>query len=354
MQEKPVVVIIPAYEPDEKMLLLLKQISCSLTQAQIIVVDDGSGIQKAELFTEAESYALILHHEKNQGKGSAIKTALSYIEKQAIKNRCIVIADADGQHTIDDIRKVAKKAGETDSFVLGCRAFIGNVPARSRFGNTVTRGIFRLATGVRVSDTQTGLRAFPVSMIPYMEHIEGERYEYEMNVLLQCARDKVNIVEVPIETVYIEENQSSHFRVIKDSCRIYKEILRFSCSSFLSFLIDYGMYWILHLLCAALGVQQAVVPSNLGARVVSSICNYSMNKRYVFQNKENIVRSAIRYFTLVLIILAMNTILLLCLVHTVLPNVYLSKILVECIMFFVSYTIQKHYVFHMEKESVEV
>lgn len=353
MRGKEIAIIIPAFDPDERLLRLLDELTISIHNITLIVVNDGSKEETNDIFRKAEDYSIVLTHSKNYGKGRAIKTALTYVQMNEQEDTIVVIADADGQHTVEDINKVAKAAGEDCTLVLGSRSFVGDVPARSQLGNALTRGIFRLATKVSIQDTQTGLRAFSYKMIPYLKRIEGERYEYEMNVLLQCARDGITIKEVPIETVYIEENKSSHFRVIKDSYRIYKEIIRFSCSSLLSFLIDYGMFSIWNVIFGALGVHQVVAMSNLLARFISSICNYTMNKRYVFKDKESVRSSAVKYFSLVVTILAMNTLLLMILVHTIIPNPYVAKIIVEFIMFIVSYYMQKHFVFHNNrKESV--
>lgn len=346
MRENPVAIIIPAYDPDERLLLLLEEITIRMNNTHLIIVNDGSKEEKHEIFHRAEKYAVVLNHRKNYGKGRAIKTALAYIQLVEAKDTIVVVADADGQHTAEDIDKVVEQTGAEQTLILGSRALVGNVPARSRFGNMLTRGIFRLATKVSVKDTQTGLRSFSYSMIPYLIGIKGERYEYEMNVLLQCARDGIDMIEIPIATIYLEENQSSHFRVIKDSYRIYKEIIRFSCSSLLSFCIDYGLFTFWNLLFGALGMHQVVAVSNLGARCISSICNYTMNRKYVFKDRDSIHKSAVKYFALVIVILGMNTILLMILVHTIVPNPYIAKVVVEIIMFLVSYYVQKHFVFH--------
>lgn len=353
MRENPVAIIIPAYDPDERLLQLLEEITIKLHNTHLIVVNDGSKEEKNDIFNRAHDYGIVLSHSKNYGKGRAIKTALSYIQLNETKDTIVAVADADGQHTVGDINKVVEAVGKGQNLILGSREFEGDVPARSQFGNILTRGIFRLATKVSVKDTQTGLRAFSYSMIPYLKGIEGERYEYEMNVLLQCARDGINMIEIPIATIYLEENQTSHFRVIKDSYRIYKEIIRFSCSSLISFFIDYGLYTLWNLILGALGMQHVVAISNLGARCISSVCNYIMNKKYVFKNKDSVHSSATKYFALAIMILGMNTLLLMLLVHTVLPNPYIAKIIVEIIMFLVSYKVQKYFVFHSRQLPVK-
>ena len=93
----------------------------------------------------------------NQGKGQALKTAFTYIQEQNIYGT-VVTADADGQHKVWDIFRTANKASENpNKLILGVRAFSGKVPLRSRFGNSLTKALFKLQTGVGVTDTQTGL-----------------------------------------------------------------------------------------------------------------------------------------------------------------------------------------------------
>ena len=232
--------VIPAYQPDFNLLTLIEKIH-KKGDFSIIVIDDGSSPECKEIFAQAENYGTVLRHQVNQGKGQALKTAFAYIQSLNIPGT-IVTADADGQHKIWDILRTSNKANENPStLVLGVRAFTGKVPLRSRFGNSLTRILFKIQTGVAVSDTQTGLRAFTTDLIPFMMEVEGQRYEYEMNMLLEASK-QYPILEVPIETVYINDNQASHFRPIRDGLMIYKNILKFALSSFSSFIVDYLVY----------------------------------------------------------------------------------------------------------------
>ena len=159
----------------------------------------------------------------------------------------VVTADADGQHLPDDIVRVAEKLFEwPDSIVLGS-AFRGDVPLRSRMGNAITRKVFNFLSGQRVRDTQTGLRGLPASALPDMLKLPGERYEYEMNMLLEAPRFGLKLREIGIETVYIDNNSGSHFNPLKDSWRIYKSILMFAASSMLAFVIDFVLFTLLSL-----------------------------------------------------------------------------------------------------------
>ncbi len=222
--------LIPAYQPSAFLPDLVKQLySLDLT---VIVVDDGSGEQYSEIFDKCSPYALVLRHDKNEGKGHTLKTGLNEIYKRHGTNCAVVTVDADGQHRAEDALKVINLAEQDPSaLILGSRVLEKNTPLRSRFGNTATQWVYRMCTGYSIRDTQTGLRAFTGDLIPILVEIPGERYEYEMNMLLQFARDKRKITEYPIETIYIDNNSASHFDAVKDSVRIYKEILKFSVSS---------------------------------------------------------------------------------------------------------------------------
>lgn len=226
MMFQDVVIVIPAYEPDDRLLELLKNIRDKENQMfDIILVDDGSGADFAPLFAIAQSnYACHLQrHADNKGKGRALKTAISYILDNFPNAKGIVTIDSDGQHTYEDMMKcLAEFLQHPDRLVLGVRTFEKSVPLRSKFGNLLTRDVLGAMTGVNVSDTQTGLRVIPMSWLPKLLTVEGERYDFEMNMLLEAKEDNILIREVGIATIYLDENQSSHFDVIRDSIRIYK------------------------------------------------------------------------------------------------------------------------------------
>lgn len=338
MTEKNIV-LIPAYEPNRILLDLI--MSFRANGFQIIVVDDGSGLRYADLFRKASSDAVILRHIENKGKGCAIKTGLSYIKKNLCENGIIVTVDSDGQHRVEDAGKLCNLVAlHPDSMVLGSRRLKKNVPLRSQFGNMITRLVYRITTGLKVYDTQTGLRAFSMKLVPELLEISGERYEYEMNVLLEFARRHIPILETEIETIYIDNNRGSHFDTLHDSYRVYKEIIKFSAASFAGFLVDYIIYGLL--LFLAVGLKKA----NIGARIVSATVNYILNRKLVFKNKESIVKSAIQYFLLAAAILAGNTIVLELLVSYGGYHHMFAKLLTELLFFWISWFIQKYIIFN--------
>lgn len=217
--------LIPAYQPDEKLYRITEELFEN--GFEIVVVDDGSGVCYEEIFRKIAPIAKILTHERNQGKGAALKTGIAYIAKKEQSPYVIVTLDADGQHSITDAIAVCKEAEQRrNSLILGSRAFDGKVPWKSKAGNTITKWIFSFVAGVKISDTQTGLRAFSDVQAEKMEEIPGERYEYEIDVLLEYAKEGREIEEVPIRTIYLDDNKSSHFHAFRDSALIYSEILK--------------------------------------------------------------------------------------------------------------------------------
>lgn len=223
------IVLIPAYQPDEKLLSTLEALDA--LNFGLVVVDDGSGKDYDDIFIQAGKYARVIRYAVNRGKGGALKQGIRCIRKCFPNCRYLITADADGQHSPSDIANLSKRLMEGEHrFVIGSRAFVGEVPLRSRFGNSLTRQVFALVSGVRVQDTQTGLRGFDRSLFDWLLSIPGNRYEYEMNVLMSAARDQIEIDEISIQTIYENDNSTSHFDPIKDSIKIYKEILKFAIS----------------------------------------------------------------------------------------------------------------------------
>lgn len=337
------IALIPAYEPEPALLELLRQVREAGFSA--VVVDDGSGEKYNALFQDAGAFAEVLGYMKNCGKGCALKTGMRYIRAHFSGDDTVVTLDSDGQHSVADALRVCEESRRhPDALVLGSRALRENVPLRSRLGNGITRFVYRAVTGVRVHDTQTGLRAFPVSMIPELLEIPGERYEYEMNELLTFARGGRPIREVEISTIYFDQNRGSHFDTARDSLRVYREILKFSASSLVCFLLDYGLYALFSSLTSGLGASGVTV-SNLCARVVSAGVNYTLNRRLVFRSKAAVWSSALKYFALAAVILAGNTLVLNLLVLRLGWNRYLSKLLTELLFFTLSWSVQHAAVF---------
>jgi len=335
--------VIPAYKPDLTLIHLLQRVKAK-SSLHIVVVNDGSPASYNSIFQEAQKCATILCYPSNQGKGQALKNAFTYIDTLG-QYGTVVTADADGQHNVWDIFRVSKKAQENPNhLILGVRSFSGKVPLRSAFGNKVTRFLFQRQTGVSVTDTQTGLRGFTTNMIPFMLEIEGQRYEYEMNMLLQACK-AYPIVEVPIETVYINDNKTSHFRPIQDGLMIYKDMFKFALSSLSSFIVDYLVYAVALLFLVAVPTTLRILLANGIARVTSSIFNYSANKKLVFKNEDSLLKTGSSYLGLAIGLFILDTALIRLFYTIFNGNLLLIKILVGALLFSLSWFIQKKFVF---------
>ncbi len=225
------IVLVPAYQPGHPLITLVTDLRDAAPDTSVVVVDDGSSPASAQVLDEARDLGCtVVSHVTNRGKGAALKTGFRHVA-QAHPGHDVVCADADGQHLVADILRVADHVRRTGRMTLGVRRFEGDVPLRSKVGNTVTRLLFRAVTGYGVQDTQTGLRAYPHALLDWLQSIPGERYEYEMNLLLHAARAGHPIDEAVIATTYVDDNASSHFGPLTDSARIYWPLVRFAASS---------------------------------------------------------------------------------------------------------------------------
>lgn len=351
------VILIPSLEPDDRLPAYIENLHASGFE-RFVIIDDGSSEKYQPIFEKIDAMpgCTVLHHEVNRGKGAALKTGYKWIEENCPDITGVITADADGQHTVPDCVKMAEALTKGErALYLGSRDFsLPHVPPKSRFGNRTTTLVFWMLYGQWLCDTQTGLRAFRKEELGFMQQIEGERFEYEMNVLIACAREKIPMPAITIETVYENDNAGTHFNPIRDSIRIYKvllgQYLRFVGVSIASFLLDNGLTWLLNdLLLASVMPDQAFRLSvcNLIARVGSSVFNFTMNKQLIFKLKGNTGKAAVKYFALCLVILGLSVCgqLLLSFVGI---DVHIGKPICDTLLSLLSYRIQHRWVFKEE------
>lgn len=337
-----VTVVVPAYRPGDALVHLVEELVAVRPTVRVLVVDDGSGPCFDLLFEASRSAgAELLRLPRNGGKGRALKSGFSHLHERGGTD-VVVCADADGQHAVADILAVADAVDDAapPHLVLGVRGFATSVPLRSRIGNDATRLLFQLSTGVHLADTQTGLRAFPAALLPWLAGVAGERYEYELTMLLQAVRQGVVLRTVPIRTIYLDDNSSSHFRPVADSVRIYRPLLLFLAASLSSFLID---------AVALLTFQAAtgsLALSVVGARLLSATVNFALNRRLVFDRDRTTStrRSVGRYAALAVTVLALNYLLLYALVGLGAP-LLAAKVATEISLVALSYGAQSRSVF---------
>lgn len=335
------IALIPAYKPEEVMLPFLHDLKERF--GTIVVVDDGSGKEYKGIFDAVRMMGIdVTAHAVNLGKGRAIKTGLNFIMQKYPDCDGVITADCDGQHAPEDIVAVRDALiASPECLIVGGRRFTGNVPRRSRAGNGVMRVLFTLSTGMKIYDTQTGLRGIPRSLFARLLRLPGERYEYEINMLLRLSEWGVKPKEIPIKTIYLNENKGSHYNTLRDSLRIGARMLLFALGSIVSFLVDYGVFILLTVLglpyWGAFGL----------ARAVSCTVNYLINSNVVFRG--NCTRKTmLKYYALALFVLFLGMGVMGLTASLQMP--VLIKLCYDLVMYVFNYFMQRDVVFRPEKE----
>ena len=347
------IILIPAYKPDQSLVRLARALREQDPNAEILVIDDGSGSTYAPIFTELRIDGVTVQtHPANKGKGAALRTGIAWAKANR-PGEVIVTADADGQHLPRDIFRVGVRtetaAAEQKSIVLGVRTKPDpnageegtRVPLRSKIGNSATVGFFALATGTRVADTQTGLRGFTPQILDWLLQIPGDKYEYEFSMLLRATRADVDLVQVPIVKVYEPGNPTSHFRPLRDSALIYAPLLAFLASSFLTgFLVDAIALFVL------VGMGVPLLAAVVGARIISALTNFTVNRMLMHDGgaRPSASSSLVRYTVLAVGILVANAALMEALTGLG-ASLLVAKILTELILIPISFAVQRRWVF---------
>ncbi|MGM0214483.1 glycosyltransferase [Enterococcus sp. AZ109] len=338
-------IVIPAYEPEPRFLTFLTNLLCQ-TDRPVIVIDDGSGPDYQAVFAEAKRKgAILLTHPHNLGKGAALKTAMRFQLRNIPEASGIVTADSDGQHRTADILNIANLVEKHENTLfLGARQFDqAQVPFKSRYGNKLTAKMFRFSTGTTLSDTQTGLRGIPQNHLEQLLEIPGRRFEYEMNMLMQAKEVGLSLEEVPIETVYFGNNEHSHFRSVADSLLVYLPFLKFIASSGLSAVFDI-LFFVILLKLVFPTASNALFAATALARICSGVLNYQLNRHFVFKTEHQQLKEASKYALLFASQLLLSFLLVQGLAG-LFQHIILIKLVVDCGIFFLSFYIQRRFVF---------
>jgi glycosyltransferase involved in cell wall biosynthesis len=333
--------VIPAYRPSEALVDLVRAL-VEKDIGPIVIVDDGSGPEYQEVFSRAAAFpdVILLRHATNLGKGSAVKTGINSALCDFPALVGIVTADADGQHDAGDVERVAHKLlARPDCLVLGSRSFGGGVPFRSRLGNLATRAVIHVLMGQKLADTQTGLRGIPVSLLPRLLRIESTGYEFELEMLIAAHHWPIDIIEVPIRTIYAPGNKSSHFNPIIDSMKIYYVLLRFSSVSLLTALLDTLVFYL------AYSHSSHLLTSQILGRMFGVGFNYSMVRSSVFHSRQGHQAVLPKYLLLVLVSGTASYAGIRFLSSRLGINAVPAKVLVETLLFLVNFTVQRTLIF---------
>lgn len=325
-EELKYVALIPAYQPNEKLPKIVSELQKN--NFEVIVVNDGSDLSYQQYFDECDTK--VISYPANRGKGYAIKKGLEYIQ-HTYKDCIIVTIDSDGQHQISDAINLCEYAkNNRETLVIGKRLRKENMPLRSNIGHTITRFVFELATDEKIYDTQSGLRAFSKELIGYMLEISGDRFEYEMNVLLNLNKRKIKYKEIEIKTIYIDNNKSSKFKVIRDSIKIYGKIIKYKINSILPFLSDIIMYAILIM------ALEEIAISNIISKLLSTVFYFFLNRKEIFKNKKYLITKIITSISTIIL----GTLIILLLSNII--NTYIAKIITEIILIIVMHKLKKY------------
>ncbi len=352
-------IVIPALNPKSDLIEYVDTLIAN-GYHHILLVDDGSRNECRATFDaiEAKPGCSVLRHDVNLGKGRALKDAMRYYLETYTGDgrddespRGIITVDSDGQHTAEDVFKVATAMDENPgSLILGARDFDSdNVPSKSRFGNKCTVVALKLFIGGNISDTQTGLRGIPEGSIDRFSTLPGDRFEYETQMLIDAIRSGTDIREVPIRTVYIDNNSETHFHPVIDSFKIYRVIFgtffKYMLSSLSSFLVDYGIFCGMIFALGRTDITQSrsVWISTVVSRICSSLFNYTINRKLVFRSSRGMM-TLVMYYVLCIAVMAASAALVSLIGATGFP-VQIAKIVVDTLLFIVSYRVQKQVIF---------
>lgn len=347
------IILIPSLNPDGKLVNYVKELQ-ETGFCHIVLVDDGSREECRDIFRllEQDEGVTVLRHKENRGKGRALKTGFAYCMEHFTEAVGVITADSDGQHSPKDTLAVAKALCEhEDAIVLGTRDFNGEqVPFKSRYGNKITTAVFRLLYGKQINDTQTGLRGIGKGNLPFAAGLAGERFEYETGMLIAAVRKGIPLVEVIIETIYIDENAESHFRPVRDSMKIYGVMFgyffKYMLSSFSAALIDLAVFWLLHTLAfAGKETASAIFAATLAARVISSAYNFAVNRKLVFRASGSVLRQALGYYALAAAQMLCSAGLVYLFTKLLCQNATVVKAIVDICLFFISFQIQHRLIF---------
>lgn len=361
---KNVAILIPTLNPDQRLVNYVRDL-ISNGFNKILIVNDGSSSEKRAIFEELLSLTTvntdvtIFEHAINLGKGRALKNGFNYylsnIKDKYIDCCGVITVDSDGQHHISDVIKLKEAiVGEGGKkLILGCRNFdFDFVPPKSKFGNKLTRKIFKFCFGTDIADTQTGLRGFSNLLLPDLLELYGERFEYETNVLIECVKEKIAIEQITIQTIYENGNEGTHFNPILDSIKIYRLILKrfitYILSSLSAAIIDCILFKMLFILLP-FSENINIYMATFGARIVSSFYNYKVNKNIVFKDNSNGKLTLVKYYGLCVLTMAVSGIA----VSGIYSLIGRFELLIKCIvdvgLFLINYQVQQKFIFAGDK-----
>ena len=337
-------ILIPAFNPNQNTLDLVLDLSY-FKWNKIIVVNDGSSKESQIFFDNLNDIenVHILTHLSNQGKGAALKTGIDYVNSKLTELDGLITVDADGQHLVKDIEKIAIEVkNRKNDVIFGVRLFDESIPFRSKFGNKITKYLLYIFNGISLEDTQTGLRYLPISIFDEFLKLPGNKYEFELECIFAIKKLGYNITQIQIKTVYINDNKDSHFRPLIDSTRIYLVFIRFTFSSFLSYGFDITLFLFF------LSYLESILYATFFARIISGVFNFYLNRNFVFRvnKKNNLVKESFSYIALWTTLLILSGVIVSSSQGSATYVIIPFKIIVDLMLFLVAFYVQKNIIFN--------
>lgn len=341
-----VAVLIATYQPDLSLAVLASDLAQNAGYA-VIVADDGSGPEFDGVFAMLPDDVLVTRLPVHSGRGTTLKCGLRFLLEHAPDVCGVITLESCEEHTLNNIAVLAEALRErTGAILLGSRTFTEPLPWKSRLGTWLVRLAFSGSCSLKLTDTQTNIRAFPIELIPALTAVSGERYEYAVNALLWASRNGTPVMEAALPDPYTDVRIPRSFQPIRDSVRIFERIFKFAFASFAGFCVDYVTVLNLQSLTdAVLPPSFSLFISVLAGRVLSGAVSFTLNRKLGLRAEDQTSRAALKYFTILFALMAVNY-WLLYLVHLLLHiPLWIAKILVETTMFFVNYALQTRLVF---------
>ena len=348
------VVIIPAYNPGEVMIEFITKLFCAGFK-NIVIIDDGSKEESRGVISDAESFGCrVVRHAVNLGKGRSLKDALNYIALYMSECKYGMVLDCEGNQNIPSINKLARALLKNpDSLVLGCRNYRSkNTKFGKRITNILTKAVMTLLCGVTVADTKTTIRAFSMETAMKFINTGGERYDYEVNVLLESKSKEVKITEVTLGDENFT-NKESHYNPLIDSFNLYKLFLRYLLVAVITYGVDLGLFRLLMAYLKIISPIYYTIIDTVLARIVSSFVGLVIKRKRVFKTKEHTAATAAKYYTAIFGQMIVSALAVWSLQKVWPVDVVVIKLIVDFVLFIIGFIAQREWVFKTREKKRE-
>lgn len=223
-----IAVIIPALNPLPSLIDFVKDLT-ELNIESILIVNDGSDEKYQSIFLELKKLekCIIIEHDRNYGKGRALKTGFTYCLNHLKEVKAFLTVGAHGQHIIPDVEQLIHNASLfSDGIILGVRNFHSKkVPLKNVLGNHAASLLFELLYHKKLFDTQTGLRCLPKHALSWLVKVPGESFSYDSNMLAYAVERNVPIYEIPIGPMRLKKNSIIYYDEITNTQIVLQQIL---------------------------------------------------------------------------------------------------------------------------------